>query len=242
MPRRFHDALKRRENTQAQVDRQREQLGQQPAISDALSLPLVGSVSMWAGAEAPTDNRFLLCDGAEYAITDHPELYAVIGTTWNNGTETPGYFRVPNIPGRTVVGAGPSADAALTDRLVADIFGQETVVLTTSQMPTHDHGGATGGSGAHDHGGNTGSDGAHTHTTFATKNSDYVRTGGFDALNTLTGSSGGQQGTTSSNGNHTHTISTSLTHTHTIADAGSSQSHTNLQPSIAMHFIIRAKL
>ena len=242
MPRRFHDALKRRENTQAQVDRQREQLGQQPAISDALSLPLVGSVSMWAGAEAPTDNRFLLCDGAEYAIQDEPELYAAIGTTWNDGTETPGYFRVPNIPGRTVVGAGPSADAALTDRLVADIFGQETVTLTTAQMPAHNHNGATNSGGAHDHGGSTASDGAHTHTTFGTKNSDYNRTGTFDAINALTGSSGGQQGSTSSNGNHSHTITNHSGHTHTIDTVGSGSSHTNIQPSVAMHFIIRAKL
>ena len=244
---RFHQQLKQRQATQTEVDRTKEQLGQQAAIADGIHLPPVGSVLMWAGSDYPSDTRFLFCDGAMYAVGDYPELYQIIGNDfdWHWQATDPGMFRVPDFRDRSPVGYGAgftTTGTSLTQRLNGEMFGVEDVFLTLTQIPTHNHGGVTGAGGSHDHGGATGSDGAHTHTTYATKNADYVRTGGFDALNALAGTSGGQTGSTNSAGNHTHTISASSTHTHTIPSVGSDGSHTNLQPNLAIGFIIRAKL
>jgi microcystin-dependent protein len=48
--------------------------------------------------------------------------------------------------------------------------------------------------------------------------------------------------TLSSDGAHTHTFTTdsAAAHTHTIANEGSGTAHNNLQPYIAVSFLIRA--
>jgi len=62
----------------------------------------IGTICEWTTTTAPTD--FLMCDGTEYDQVAYSSLFAVISTTYNTGGETPGYFRVPNIEGRVVVG------------------------------------------------------------------------------------------------------------------------------------------
>lgn len=41
----------------------------------------LGIVKMWAGSNVP--ENYALCNGAEMRITDYPELYKAIGTTFN---------------------------------------------------------------------------------------------------------------------------------------------------------------
>lgn len=45
---------------------------------------------------------WLECDGAQYLIAAYPDLYAFIGTLYNLGNETAGYFRVPDTRGEFV--------------------------------------------------------------------------------------------------------------------------------------------
>jgi len=47
---------------------------------------------------------WLLCDGSEYDETVYSDLFAVIGTLWNTGGETPGFFRVPDGRKRSLIG------------------------------------------------------------------------------------------------------------------------------------------
>lgn len=78
-----------------------------------------GFIQMFAGATEPSG--WLFCDGREVAIADFPLLHSVIGTTYNDGTETSGCFRLPNLMGRFPIGndntsyplgdTGGSADA-----------------------------------------------------------------------------------------------------------------------------------
>ena len=51
-----------------------------------------------------TPTGWLYCDGGEYAEATYPDLYLVIANVFDTGGETPGYFRVPDLSGRTVFG------------------------------------------------------------------------------------------------------------------------------------------
>jgi hypothetical protein len=42
---------------------------------------------------------WILCDGSEYLQISYPDLFNSASTYYNDGTETPGHFRVPNLSG-----------------------------------------------------------------------------------------------------------------------------------------------
>jgi hypothetical protein len=44
-------------------------------------------------------NGWILCDGSEYLQISYPDLFNSASTYYNDGTETPGHFRVPNLSG-----------------------------------------------------------------------------------------------------------------------------------------------
>jgi microcystin-dependent protein len=95
-----------------------------------------GTVWMTIGDEA--DEGWLLCNGAEYPQVSYPALYRKCGTKFNTGGETAGYFRVPAIKGRTVVGL----DSTDTDfDTIGELRGAKTVTLTGAQsgLPAHAH-------------------------------------------------------------------------------------------------------
>lgn len=73
-----------------------------------------GVINAFGGASAPSG--WLLCDGTEYSQSTYAALYGVLSTSYNTGSETAGYFRVPDLRGRVAVGKGTHADVdALTD-------------------------------------------------------------------------------------------------------------------------------
>ncbi len=88
----------------------------------------------YAGAAAPSG--WLLCDGGAVSRSTYAGLFAVIGTTYGvgDGATT---FNVPDLRGRTPVGAGQGA--GLTNRLRGEKAGAETHALSVDQMPTHNH-------------------------------------------------------------------------------------------------------
>ena len=57
----------------------------------------VGMYGDFPGNAVPVG--WLIADANQYPIAVYPDLYAVIGTTYNTGTETAGYFRVPGANG-----------------------------------------------------------------------------------------------------------------------------------------------
>lgn len=95
----------------------------------------VGTISMWAGSTAP--ENYALCDGATLLQADCPELYSIIGDTYNTGGHNELYFRLPDLTGRFVVGL----DADDTDfYTLGATGGAKTVQLTVDEMPSHTHG------------------------------------------------------------------------------------------------------
>lgn len=185
----------------------------------------VGTISPYAGATAPTG--WLLCDGT--ATTGYTELIDLVGST------------TPNLKGKVVVGLD-SADADFNTRF--ETGGVKSVTLTSAQsgVPAHQHtfSGTSNGMSANATLGHSITDPGHNHdialdgdlsgtgtTALYGLSIDYiVQTG-----NRTTGIS-----IASHDVSHNHTYSGTVV-ANTAADAASA--HTNLQPYMALNYIIK---
>lgn len=93
----------------------------------------IGVIKIFAGHFAP--QNFFFCNGQELPISQFQSLYSIIGITYGgNGTTT---FKLPDLRGRVPLSAG-SAPGVSTYTL-GNFGGTETVTLSISQMPTHNH-------------------------------------------------------------------------------------------------------
>lgn len=107
-----------------------------------LAPPPLGIVQLWAGSKVP--DGYELCEGQQLKITDYPALYSAIGTTFNNAysstgaryTTSNGYFRVPDLRGRFIVGYNASDNDYKTYGYVG---GEKKHSLTINEMPAHSH-------------------------------------------------------------------------------------------------------
>lgn len=130
----FSPVLTHRE-LEAEIKKQNTTLGE-------LSAPPLGIVQMWAGATVPAG--YELCEGQQLKIVDYPELYKALGMTFNEAYSatgvryktTPGYFRLPDLRGRFVVGYNPS-DADYNSYGKAG--GEKEHRLAVNEMPSHTH-------------------------------------------------------------------------------------------------------
>jgi microcystin-dependent protein len=95
-----------------------------------------GAILPFAGQQTALPEYFLFCNGASYPRDEFPELSQVLGSTWG-GDET--HFNVPDLRGRTLLGASTGAGAGLTARALGATGGAESVVLSAGQMPWHWH-------------------------------------------------------------------------------------------------------
>ncbi len=111
------------------------------AIAKLQSAPL-GIVETWAGKTVPPG--YELCEGQQLKITDYPDLYKALGSTFNNSysatgarySTSAGYFRMPDLRGRFIVGHNPS-DADYNSYGKAG--GEKQHTLTIKEMPSHSH-------------------------------------------------------------------------------------------------------
>jgi microcystin-dependent protein len=95
--------------------------------------PFVGQISLVGFNFEP--QGWAYCDGRLLAIADYSVLFALIGTTYGgNGTTN---FGLPDLRGRIIVGVGQGA--SLTNRVIGESAGTESVTVNASQMPTHTH-------------------------------------------------------------------------------------------------------
>lgn len=184
-------------------------------------------------AAAPTG--WLLQDGGEYPIATYTALYNFLtsnGTVFPYGANTNGsgaagstHFRTPNHKGR--VGVGVSTDTEFN--ALGKQSGTRTETLTLSQIPAHSHGGNTGFE-------NT----AFYHNAYGAEGW-FVKIGsagdgGFATVqNYSVQNSGGPYSFTLAS--RTHTVNAN--HVHPISPEGGGGSHNNVQPSIAVNYIIK---
>lgn len=106
--------------------------GLHPA-ANAGAAAYLGTVVPYVGATAPAGWAF--CDGAELPLAGNQVLWSVIGN--NFGGNAGSTFKLPDLRGRTIVGAGerPGSSGAT----VGTYFGSETGNLSLATMPTHTH-------------------------------------------------------------------------------------------------------
>lgn len=98
-----------------------------------MSTPYLGEIRMFGFGRTPVG--WLACDGSEQAISQYDTLFNLIGTTYGgDGINT---FGLPDLRGRVPIhqGLGPG----LSNYVIGQRAGAETVTLTVGQMPQHTH-------------------------------------------------------------------------------------------------------
>jgi microcystin-dependent protein len=95
-----------------------------PFIAEIRILPYTFAPRGWAR-----------CDGQIIAIAQNTALFSLVGTTYGGNGQTT--FALPNLAGRVPVhrGQGPG----LSDYSLGEMGGEETVTLTSGQVPSHSH-------------------------------------------------------------------------------------------------------
>lgn len=76
-----------------------------------------------------------LCDGQLLIISEYPDLFGVIGTTYGGDGVT--NFTLPDLRGRVPVHSGTGT--GLSQRSLGDAIGAETVSLDETELPAHNH-------------------------------------------------------------------------------------------------------
>ena len=96
--------------------------------------PFLGEIKMVGFNFAPSGWK--LCNGQIIAISQNQALFALIGTTYGgDGVQT---FALPNLQGRVPIHQGTGA--GLSTYVMGQSSGVENVTVTTSQLPSHQHG------------------------------------------------------------------------------------------------------
>jgi microcystin-dependent protein len=93
-----------------------------------MAQPYIGEIRMFGGNFAPVGWAF--CDGALQAISENETLFTLIGTTY--GGDGQNTFALPDLRGRLPVHQGNGFT-------LGEIAGVESVTLTTTQIPAHNH-------------------------------------------------------------------------------------------------------
>ena len=104
-----------------------------------------GAIMQYAMSTAPAG--WLLCDGSPKLKADYPALWALLGNTY--GTSNTTEFYLPDLRGRVAVGldnmGGTDADRLGVTNVLGGFGGVQTVTLADTQIPTHTHSNALGG-------------------------------------------------------------------------------------------------
>jgi len=186
---------------------------------------MLASIMIFAGNFSPRDWAF--CDGQVVSIASNTALFSLLGTTYGgNGTST---FAYPDLRGRTPI--GPRQGPGLSNYSLGQYAGSETVTLLPTQMPAHNH----------------------TATFTAISSSVTVKASASAGTQSVPGTSGATTLAATVNGrdpgqflynSETPNVAlnigdqTGITGTVTVGNNGGSQPHDNIQPYLAINYII----
>jgi microcystin-dependent protein len=95
--------------------------------------PFFGEIRAFGFNYAPMN--WASCMGQSIAISQNQCLFALLSTYYGGDGRT--YFCLPDLRGRVAIGQGNGP--GLAGRYIGQMGGQERVVLTNQQMPSHSH-------------------------------------------------------------------------------------------------------
>lgn len=149
------------------------------------------------------------CEGQLMAISSNTALFSLLGTTYGGDGRTT--FALPDLRGRCAVGMGNGP--GLTSRRQGEKMGEESVTLNQTQIPAHSHqlNGNNAAANTSDPSG----------ATLANENVVVERGSAAIPVNGYSNAAANVPMSASSVGN-----------------SGGNQSHNNMQPSLAMNYII----
>jgi len=197
-----------------------------------------GVIAIYYGQVAPASWLFLR--GATVSAELYPSLEPLFGSSG-------GIITLPDFRGRVPVGLS-TLDPEFN--VLGKLYGTKTHTLTASETPVL----STSSAGGHNHGGSSGNGGGHSHgigglgrfmttdrtadfsprlapTTVATGTQAAVPA--YGAQTTV-----GSESSTASVAAHSHSIPTDGSHLHAV-NSGGGGAHNNIQPSLAINFIIK---
>ena len=98
-----------------------------------MATPFMGVISMFGGNFAP--RGYALCQGQLQSIAQNTALFSLLGTTYGGDGQTT--FALPDLRGRAPIHQGNLAGGG--NYVIGQVLGTESVTLTSSQMPAHNH-------------------------------------------------------------------------------------------------------
>ncbi|WP_035820813.1 phage tail protein [Janthinobacterium sp. NFX145] len=98
-----------------------------------MTTPYVGEIRLFSFPRIPSG--WFACDGSLKPISEYEVLYVLLGTTYGGDGVTT--FAVPDLRGQVPVhmGTGPG----LSNRVIGQRSGSESVTLLPTQLPLHTH-------------------------------------------------------------------------------------------------------
>jgi microcystin-dependent protein len=173
--------------------------------------PTLAEIRMFGGNFAP--RGWALCEGQLLPINQNQSLYSIIGTIYGGDGRTS--FALPDFRGR--INIGPGHGAGLSSHSQGAKGGTETNTMSLANMPSHNHVGSFTGAphlpvGDNVDGGDDPSD-------------QYLGTPGTDIYNSA-----------ASAGETLGPLDNSLSVS--VANTGANTPYNNMQPFLALNFII----
>jgi microcystin-dependent protein len=201
--------------------------------SNSRAVP-VGSVFPHTSVMIPPG--YMACNGSTLSQSEYPELYSVIGSSYNVGGEPSGTFRLPTLTARIPVGLN-SSDTSFTP--LGKYGGAEDHLLTIDELPTHTH---TQNSHTHSQNAHNHTQSAHSHTitfSFGAPGGSWGY-GFFGSFRNRPGITGGWGlGTSSAQPAINGTAAINQDTRAANLETGGNQPHNNLQPYTTLNYIIK---
>jgi len=97
----------------------------------------LGEIRIFPYNRIPSADGWVPCNGQTMQISQNAALYSLISTYY--GGDANKTFMLPNLNGRTIIGYGIKQGTPPLQYKIGATGGSETVQLTISNMPAHNH-------------------------------------------------------------------------------------------------------